>query len=294
MFFVRQQLTFTDVIRRYDPDDPTSIQMSLARFKPKRENLAEAPWRHARIIGVPSEYNIEELDPVIRQAWLQTLTRLQEDNYIIQGVSLPTTQAALSTYYIIAPAEASSNLAKYDGIRFGSKSLDRNETDTLYALTRGKGLGEEVRRRILLGSYTLNAAAIDNYFIKAQKVRRLVQRDFNRVFSKSHPLLDKEKAEKGFDYPEGVDCIISPTAPLLPPTHSSLVNAASVNTYSDDVFTVPASLAGLPAISVPVPITVDDLDCAVKTTGLQIIGQYGDDELVLRTAKTIQEFYQSS
>lgn len=275
------------MIRGYDSNDPTSLRNNIhfKRFKLEREP-ASRPLR----IGVPREYNIKELDPVIRQAWLQTLIRLQEDNYVIQKVSLPTTQAALSAYYIIAPAEASSNLAKYDGIRFGSKSPNRHVTDNLYALTRGNGLGEEVRRRILLGSYSLSAAAIDNYFIKAQKVRRLVQQDFNRVFTERHPLLESEEA---FDDTKGVDVIISPTAPSLPPTHSSLANAASVNTYSDDVFTVPASLAGLPAISVPVPIEVDDPNCAVKTTGLQVIGQYGDDKVVLDVAESIQKLYEA-
>lgn len=248
----------------------------------------EAGPRRYRI-GIPREYNIKELDPIIRQAWLKTLIRLQADKYEIRVVSLPTTQAALSAYYIIAPAEASSNLAKYDGVRFGSKFSDRQTTDdVLYAVTRGNGLGKEVRRRILLGSYSLSAAAIDNHFIKAQKVRRLVQQDFNRVFARRHPLLDNEEQ---CDDSTGVDVIMSPTVPSLPPTLRSITNNSSVDAYSDDVFTVPASLAGLPAISLPVPIDLNDGDRDLETTGLQIIGQYGDDHSILDLARKVQDHY---
>ncbi len=225
----------------------------------------------------------------MREIWLKTLIRLQEDGHEIYSISLPTTQAALSAYYIIAPAEATSNLAKYDGVRFGVKKPDCQRVgDVLYASTRGNGLGEEVRRRILLGSYSLSAAAINNYFIKAQKVRRLVQQDFNRVFARRHPLLE---SEFDLDDTAGVDVIVSPTAPTLPPRMSSIQDAAAVDTYSDDVFTVPASLAGLPAINVPVPINSSGSGCGKKTAGLQLICQYGDDEFLLDCANSIQDLY---
>ncbi|MCJ1267151.1 Trimeric GatFAB AmidoTransferase(AdT) complex subunit [Lobaria immixta] len=281
-----------DVIKGYDPDDPTSVSKAMrSRIEEQRSKdrpLIEVGGPRCRI-GIPREYNIKELDPLIRQAWVKTLARLQEEKYDIRAVSLPTTQAALSAYYIIAPAEASSNLAKYDGVRFGSRFPDRQPTDdVLYAVTRGNALGKEVRRRILLGSYSLSAAAIDNYFIKAQKVRRLVQQDFNRIFARHHPLLETEEQ---CDEATGVDVIISPTAPSLPPTLSSITNNLSVDAYSDDVFTVPASLAGLPAISLPVPIDSNDPDRDLKTTGLQIIGQYGDDDLILDFARKVQSNY---
>lgn len=283
------------MIKGYDPDDPTSIstliQSKVEKQRPKDQPPMEVGGRRCRI-GIPREYNIKELDPVVRQAWLKALVRLQEENYDIRAVSLPTTQAALSAYYIIAPAEASSNLAKYDGVRFGSKFSDRPTTDdVLYAVTRRNGLGKEVRRRILLGSYSLSAAAMDNYFIKAQKVRRLVQQDFNRVFARHHPL---QEIEEPRDDTTTVDIIISPTAPSLPPTLSSITDNTSVDAYSDDVFTVPASLAGLPAISLPVPIDLNDPDRDLKTTGLQIIGQYGDDDLILDFARKVESYYSTT
>lgn len=242
-------------------------------------------------VGVPIEYNIKELDPIVREAWVKTLARLQEANHEICFLSLPTTQAALSAYYIIAPAEASSNLARYDGVRFGSKYSNRRETnDVIFAVARDNGLGDEVKRRILLGSYSLSAAAMDNYFVKAQKVRTLVRDDFNRVFSQRHLLLDQNE----LTYPEettSVDVIISPTTLSLPPNLDNVQNAATVDTYSDDVFTVPASLAGLPAISVPVPIDPPASQPGCKTTGLQIISQYGDDDFLLEVAESIEDLY---
>ncbi|MCJ1463174.1 Trimeric GatFAB AmidoTransferase(AdT) complex subunit [Pseudocyphellaria aurata] len=284
-----------DVIRGYDPNDPTSIStVTCSRIEEQRrqdQSSQNVGRRHYRI-GIPREYNIKELDPVVRQAWLKTLILLQEEKHDIRAVSLPTTQAALSAYYIIAPAEASSNLAKYDGIRFGTKFSERQTTDdVLFAITRGNGLGEEVRKRILLGSYSLSAAAMDNYFVKAQKVRRLVQQDFNHVFARYHPLLENEQR---CDDRTGVDVIISPTVPSLPPRISSITSKTSVNAYSDDVFTVPASLAGLPAISLPVPIEPNDLDGDLKTTGLQIIGQYGDDDLILDFSRKVQNLYSAT
>lgn len=204
---------------------------------------------------------------------MKTLARLQEANHEIRFISLPTTQAALSAYYIIAPAEASSNLARFDGVRFGSKNSNRREThDVLFAIARGEGLGEEVKRRILLGSYSLSAAAMNNYFIKAQKARRLVRDDFDRIFSQRHPLLDQNELA----YPDestSVDVIISPTTPSLPPKLDIVQNATAVDTYNDDIFTMPASFAGLPAISVPVPIDPLASQPGIKTTGLQIISQ---------------------
>lgn len=258
-----------------------------------RSKLDTQPARcrsHFRI-GVPSEYNITELDPIVREAWVTTLARLQEANHKICFLSLPTTQVALSAYYIIAPAEASSNLAKYDGVRFGTKNSILQETqDVLFAVARGEGLGEEVKRRILLGSYSLSAAAMDNYFIKAQKARRLVRDDFNRVFSQRHPLLDRNELTSPNET-TSVDVIISPTTPSLPPNLYNVQNAAAIDTYSDDIFTVPASLAGLPAISIPIPIDSLVSHPRFKTTGLQIISQYGDDDFLLDVAESIEDLF---
>ncbi|KAK4693170.1 hypothetical protein P7C71_g4180, partial [Lecanoromycetidae sp. Uapishka_2] len=234
-------------------------------------------------IGVPQEYNIQELQPVVREAWLETLRKLQEKGHSIHALSLPATKMALSAYYILAPAEASSNLAKYDGVRYGNATDGRKDTNNvLFAATRGVGLGAEVKRRILLGSYSLSAAAIDNYFIKAQKVRRLVQEDFNNVFSLPHPLLRPTKSVKSADPTTQVDVILTPTAQSLPPKLASIEN--HLESYSADVLTVPASLAGLPAISVPVRSSNSTV-----SVGLQVLAQYGDDDLALDFAKIVQD-----
>ena len=239
-------------------------------------------------IGVPLEYNTAELQPEIRKVWLETLQGLQKQGHTIHVISLATTKMALSAYYVLAPAEASSNLAKYDGVRYGNResTLDRGD-NVLFASTRGDGLGEEVKRRILLGSYSLSAAAIDNYFKKAQKVRRLVQRDFNNAFALDHPLLKHQDERQ-----EGpkVDVILAPTAQSLPPKLSSLKDRAPTESYSADVLTVPASLAGIPALSLPVPLSGQDGgdEKAPTSVGIQIIGQYGDEEAVFSMAQSIE------
>lgn len=253
-------------------------------------------------IGVPLEYNIEELSCGVRSAWQMTLERLQDEGHEIVPISLPTTKHALSAYYIIAPAEASSNLAKYDGVRFGSRcDFNDNAQGVLYSNTRGSGFGDEVKKRILLGSYTLSSTAMDNYFIQAQKVRRLVQRDFDRVFALHNVL----QPEQQFDLstmddhivlsnklgPAQVDVIVCPTAPTLPPSLQHVTSSQdSLDTYMNDVFTVPASLAGLPAISVAVP--VDEglrYPSMVPFAGMQVIGQYGDDARVIEMGKCIEK-----
>ena len=230
-----------------------------------------------------------DLSPPVRQAWLDTLSLLQDQGYSVRTISLPATKSALAAYYVIAPAEASSNLAKYDGVRYGNKIEERDGSNTvLYAATRGAGFGEEVKRRVLLGSYSLSASAIDNYFIKAQKVRRLVQKDFNRVFSFRHPLLSAEEQTRKH---EGVDVIITPTAQSRPPKLSTLAARGSVDTFNDDVLTVPASLAGLPAISVSIPVERlrNDNQSLPHTVGLQILGQYGDEDSVFKVAQEIED-----
>ncbi|RDW66808.1 glutamyl-tRNA(Gln) amidotransferase subunit A [Coleophoma crateriformis] len=251
-------------------------------------------------IGVPVEYNIEELDPAVRTAWKKVLEILKEQGCKIVPVSLPMTKHALSAYYVIAAAEAMSNLAKYDGVRYGSRTgPSDNAGDVLYSETRGQGFGNEARRRILLGSYTLSSEAIDNYFLKAQKVRRLVQRDFDRVLKFSNPL----RNEQQFDIsdldesipmdnklgPSQVDYIVCPTAPTLPPKIQDVLKQTPIHSYMNDVFTVPASLAGLPAISIPVPtdIKYDGSDLHMPA-GIQLIGQYLDDNSLCKFALDLE------
>jgi aspartyl-tRNA(Asn)/glutamyl-tRNA(Gln) amidotransferase subunit A len=247
-------------------------------------------------IGVPLDYNIDTLHPAVRKAWIRQLRQLWDCGHTLHPIRLPTTQQALSAYYVLAPAEASSNLAKYDGVRFGSraKGIDGTPDSVLFAKTRGQGLGPEVQRRILLGAFSLSAQAIDNYFLQAQKVRRLVQQDFNRVFAIPNPLRDLEETSVKR---EGVDVIICPTAPSTAPSLAAVETQDPVHSYMNDVFTVPASLAGLPAITLPTttpfneekPASSRSPDSFFKTVGLQIIGQYGDDRFVLDTAKMLEK-----
>ena len=209
-------------------------------------------------------------------------------------VSLPLTQSALSAYYILAPSEASSNLAKYDGVRYGkpSNAEDTSSRHVLYSKTRSSGFGVEVRRRILLGSYSLSAGAIDNYFIQAQKVRRLVRDEFDCVFRSANPLTTAAQANQLKAEGPNVDVLLTPTAPTLPPTISALSKRTPTDSFSDDVLTVPASLAGLPAVSVPVQILQEDLGseaASVPFAGMQIIGQFGDDKLILQVAEEIEQ-----
>ncbi|KAI8936795.1 hypothetical protein NX059_006038 [Plenodomus lindquistii] len=272
----------------HDPRDPTSLTPAT-RFRLGKH--ARRPQR----IGVPLDYNIATLHPLVRKAWFQTLRNLQAAGHTIHPVRLPSTQHALSAYYVLAPAEASSNLAKYDGVRFGSRAqgIDGTPESVLFARTRGQGFGQEVQRRILLGAFSLSAQAIDNYFIQAQKIRRLVQKDFDSVFAAPNPLLERLSNSEQKPKWDMMDALICPTAPTLAPPLSDVKDQDPLQAYMNDVFTVPASLAGLPAISVPVPIepeadgTGDSEPDIVRSAGIQIIGQFGDDRMVLDLAAAI-------
>lgn len=262
--------------------------------------------------GIPAQYNIEELDPSIRQGWEDMVCFLRESiGARVVPVSLPTTRHALSAYYVIAPAEASSNLAKYDGVRYGPRQAEiegkgkgSDNDGVLYSNLRGQLFGDEVKRRILLGSYTLSSEARDNYFIQAQRVRQLVRRDFDRVFKEKNPLLDEEVQQFSLAEvdeevelcdkfgPASVDILLCPTAPTLPPRLEDVQVGQEhnqVDAYMNDVFTVPASLAGLPAISIPKK--VDGPPGEKNVMGLQLIGQFWGDAKVLSVAGAIQRVY---
>jgi len=267
-----------EILNLYDSSDPTSLQPST------RKRLHELPGRRQKgtplRIGVPAEYNIHSLSPAVRDTWLESLELLRKAGNSIHEINLPSTRQALSAYYVLAPAEASSNLAKYDGVRYGSRAEGSDGAGgTLFSQTRGTGFGDEVKRRILLGTYSLSSKAIDNYFIQAQKVRRLVQSDFNLVFQLSNPLLDPTSTTT-----DGVDIIVTPTSPTAPPKLEDIARQTPTETYMNDVFTVPASLAGLPAVSVPVRTKSQ----AESKVGIQLLGQFGDDELVLEAGELLE------
>ncbi|RHZ68436.1 hypothetical protein CDV55_106622 [Aspergillus turcosus] len=290
------------IVNQHDPRDPTNLSpRSRSRIASHLQQSAlvsrmtASPLR----IGVPIEYNISELSPSVRRAWALSMAFLREQGHTIHPVSLPATKLALSAYYVLAPAEASSNLAKYDGVRYGSRCSGPDsggQPDSyLYAKTRGDGFGPEVKRRILLGAFSLSADAISNYFIQAQRVRRLVQRDFNAVFRAAQPMApSRQNVDAELESEQaGVDVLICPTAPSCPPRLADLVETdsifSSLNAYTNDVFTVPASLAGLPAASVPVTVgSRDEGSGDASLAGIQIIGQYGDDELVLKVSEILE------
>ncbi|KAK3954377.1 glutamyl-tRNA amidotransferase [Pseudoneurospora amorphoporcata] len=309
----------------HDPLDPTSLSPAARRRCASQRDcyhsgpLSKDPYLLKNLkFGLPLEYNITELSPSIRAAWSAAAAKLQSLGARLVPVSLPSTRHALSAYYVIAPAEASSNLAKYDGIRYGTRFTSPGESDAaaateegseeagegiLYARARAAGFGDEVKRRILLGAYTLSSAAMDNYFLKAQKVRRLVRRDFNRVFALSNPLLDKPESFELSELPETVgledkwgptevDFLLCPTAPTTAPKLEEVLSEEEkdpVSAYMNDVFTVPASLAGLPAISVPMRVKAreDKDEEGTGMAGLQLIGQYWDDARMLAVAEAV-------
>lgn len=282
----------------HDPSDPTSLSQA-ARKRCAKASPSQLPPLRDVTIGIPAEYNIEELEPALREAWAATAARLEAQGVRIVPVSLPSTKESLCAYYVLAPAEASSNLAKYDGVRYGVRGANGDAAgDTLYSEARGAGFGEEVKRRILLGTYSLSSEAIDNYFIQAQKVRRRVQQDFDKVFGLENPLyeprqfdLSEMSAELELADKRGpvqVDFLLCPTAPSFPPKLDDLESKNSVDAYTNDVFTVPASLAGLPAVSVPIWPEQSRLP-----VGMQLIAQYWDDRRLLSMASKLQEIMSS-
>ncbi|TLS23470.1 uncharacterized protein PpBr36_05648 [Pyricularia pennisetigena] len=298
---------------QHDDKDPTSLSVA-ARLRCARGRTgyegqgAKVSWERLTF-GIPLEYNILELDASIREAWEGAAALLQSLGANVVPVSLPTTRHALSAYYVLAPAEASSNLAKYDGVRYGNPGPESEEEGVLYSAARGAGFGDEVKRRILLGAYSLSSEAMDNYFVQAQKVRRLVRGDFDRAFLLDNPLVDKEPTEEGFGEegeqvdladlhedvplvnkrgPAGVDFILSPTAPTPAPTLDEALAQTSLDSATNDVFTVPASLAGLPAISLPVDVKAET-DESSRFGGMQIIGQYWDDARLLNVASALRK-----
>ncbi|KAF8541685.1 amidase signature domain-containing protein [Trichophaea hybrida] len=267
-------------LNHHDPNDPTSIFQDTRRRVGKRLDdlhhlAAEKTARRLRI-GLPIEYNVAELTPQVRDVWERTLEYLAANDAEVVPISLPSTKAALPAYYILAPAEASSNLARYDGLRYGHRDpSDRSDKEhTLFAPTRDTGFGDEVRQRILLGAYTLSSEAMGNYFLQAQRVRRLVQRDFDKVFAMPNCLLGD-----GMWKYDGVDAIVVPTALGESPMLEKVGEMDQVERYAGDVLTVPASMAGLPAVSVPV----------VEGIGMQVIAQWGDERGMWKVADMLEE-----
>jgi aspartyl-tRNA(Asn)/glutamyl-tRNA(Gln) amidotransferase subunit A len=215
-------------------------------------------------VGIPKEYRIDGVPADINALWDRGIEWLRDAGAEIVEISLPHTKYALPTYYIIAPAEASSNLARYDGVRYGLRADSEGGLDAMYSATRAAGFGAEVRRRIMIGTYVLSAGFYDAYFTKAQKVRTLIKQDFEDAFEKC-------------------DLILTPTAPSAAFGLGDKT-ADPLSMYLNDVFAVPASLAGLPAMSVP-----GGLDEMGLPLGLHLIGRELDEQGVLNAGLAIEE-----
>ena len=254
---VRDAAIMLRAMSGHDPKDSTSAPVPVPDF----EAALTGDIRGLRI-GIPKEYRVEGMPAEIEELWQQGVEWLRAAGAEPVEIGLPMTKYALPTYYIIAPAEASSNLARYDGVRFGLR-LEGDTLDDLYELTRAAGFGAEVRRRVLIGTYVLSAGYYDAYYLKAQRVRTLIARDFVTAFEK-------------------VDCILTPTAPSAAFAIGEKTQDP-IAMYLNDVFTVPANLAGVPAISVPAGLSGDGLPL-----GLQITGRAFDEETVLCVAGVLE------
>jgi aspartyl-tRNA(Asn)/glutamyl-tRNA(Gln) amidotransferase subunit A len=241
----------------YDPKDSTSADVPVPDFE-----AACARGVKGLRIGVPREYRAEGMPADIEALWQRGLAWLREAGAETVEIPLPHTKYGLATYYIIAPAEASSNLARYDGVRFGLRE-DGEDLRDLYERTRAAGFGPEVRRRIMIGTYVLSAGYYDAYYLRAQKVRALVQRDFTDAFAK-------------------VDALLTPTTPSAAFAQGENMDDP-VKMYLNDVFTVPLNLAGVPGMSVPAGLDANGLPL-----GLQVIGKPFDEETVFAVAAAIE------
>lgn len=247
-----------EVISAKDDNDSTSVDKIVPDF------LASLKDERRFKIGIPKEYFADGLDEEIKTAVLNVADKLKLENYFVKEVSLPKTEYTIAAYYILTTAEASSNLARFDGARYGIRSKDFNDLNEMYVNTRVEGLGKEVKRRIMLGTYVLSTGYYDAYYRKAQKVRRLIKEDFDNVFKQ-------------------VDLLITPTTP----TTAFKIGEKSddpLKMYLSDIYTTSANLAGLPGISIPIGRNSEDMPI-----GLQILSQQFDEEKILQLAKHIQD-----
>jgi len=242
----------------FDPKDSTSVDIPVPDF----EKALTGDIRGLRV-GIPKEYRVEGMPAEVEAMWQKGIDWLKAAGAVPVDISLPHTKYALPTYYIVAPAECSSNLARYDGVRFGLR-VEGNSLNELYENTRGEGFGKEVRRRILIGTYVLSAGYYDAYYVKAQKVRTRIKWDFDEAF-------------------QSCDVILTPTAP----SGAFAIGENSddpVQMYLNDVFTVTVNLAGLPGMSLPAGLSAEGLPL-----GLQLIGKPFDEETLFRVGGVIEE-----
>ena len=247
-----------EIMSNYDTKDSTSVDFKRENYLTNlNENIK------GKKIGIPKEYRVDGMPKEIDELWEKGIKIIKENGGQIIEISLPNTNYALPTYYIVAPAEASSNLARYDGVKYGFRSKGENLID-MYEKTRSEGFGDEVKRRIMIGTYVLSSGYYDAYYLKAQKVRRLIKNDFDEAYKK-------------------VDDILTPSTPSSAFKIGEKLNDP-VSMYLNDIFTVPINLAGLPAISIPA-----GHDKKGYPLGLQVIGKAFDEQSILNIAFALEK-----
>jgi aspartyl-tRNA(Asn)/glutamyl-tRNA(Gln) amidotransferase subunit A len=244
----------------HDPRDTTSVDAPVPNYE-----AAVGRSIKGMKIGIPNEYRLEGMAVEIDALWRQGVEWLKDAGASTVDISLPHTRTALPAYYIVAPAEASSNLARYDGVRYGLR-VPGKDIVGMYEATRAAGFGKEVRRRIMIGTYVLSAGYYDAYYVRAQKIRTLIKRDFERV------------------YAEGVDAILTPATPSAAFGLGEKGSSDPVEMYLNDVFTVTVNMAGLPGIAVPAGASSEGLPLA-----LQLIGRPFDEETLFAAARAIEQ-----
>jgi aspartyl-tRNA(Asn)/glutamyl-tRNA(Gln) amidotransferase subunit A len=244
----------------HDSKDATSVDAPVPNYE---ESLGRSI--KGKKIGIPKEYRVEGMSAEIEKLWSDGIAFLKAAGAEIVDISLPHTKTALPAYYIVAPAEASSNLARYDGVRYGLRVPGKDISD-MYEKTRRAGFGSEVRRRIMIGTYVLSAGYYDAYYVRAQKIRTLIKRDFELA------------------YAQGIDAILTPATPSAAFGIGEKGSADPVEMYLNDVFTVTVNMAGLPGIAVPAGLSGDGLPL-----GLQLIGRPFDEETLFSIAGVIEE-----
>ena len=255
---VKDSALLLEVISSFDSKDSTSVDFKRPTYYSNLNKNIKG-----KKIGIPKEYRVEGMPDEIEKLWEKGKVYLKDCGAEIIDISLPHTNYALPAYYIVAPAEASSNLARYDGVKYGFRAEGENLID-MYEKTRSQGFGDEVKRRIMIGTYVLSSGYYDAYYLKAQKVRKLIKNDFDEAFNK-------------------VDAILTPSTPSSAFKVGEKIQDP-VSMYLNDIFTVPINLAGLPGISIPA-----GLDKNKYPLGLQLIGKPFDEQCILDIAYSMEE-----
>jgi len=260
---VRDAAIMLQAMCGHDPKDSTSADLAVPDFE-----AALTGDIKGKVIGIPKEYRMDGMPAEIAKLWEDGTAMLKDAGAVIKDISLPHTKYALPAYYVIAPAEASSNLARYDGVRFGHRAkLDAGDGITeMYEKTRAEGFGHEVQRRVMVGTYVLSAGFYDAYYNRARRVRALIKRDFDNVFA------------------DGVDAILTPATPSAAFGLGEMTDADPIQMYLNDVFTVTVNLAGLPGIAVPT-----GTDASGLPLGLQLIGRPWEEADLLNVAYSLEQ-----